>query len=165
MNTQNIKKNTSFLLPIIVVIIISGFLLLIFYPIKPWGINNFLGIYQFIPGSIIFLPGFILYLSCIRLFHEKGKGTLAPWSPPGHLVIQGPYKYIRNPMIASVLIMLTGVACGSGSPVIGIWTLLFFLLNTIYFKYSEEPGLVKRFGDKYEEYKKNVPMWVPGLFK
>ena len=27
----------------------------------------------------------------------------------------------------------------------------------------EEPGLVNRFGEDYEEYRRNVPRWVPRL--
>jgi protein-S-isoprenylcysteine O-methyltransferase Ste14 len=29
--------------------------------------------------------------------------------------------------------------------------------------YLEEPGLEKRFGDSYREYRRNVPRWVPRI--
>jgi protein-S-isoprenylcysteine O-methyltransferase Ste14 len=43
------------------------------------------------------------------------------------------------------------------------WFLLAFGVNHVYFITSEEPGLYKRFGDEYLEYKKNVPRWIPRL--
>ena len=37
------------------------------------------------------------------------------------------------------------------------------IINVIYIPLSEEPGLARRFGDDYLEYKRNVPRWVPRL--
>jgi protein-S-isoprenylcysteine O-methyltransferase Ste14 len=44
-----------------------------------------------------------------------------------------------------------------------IWLIAFFFINSIYFVISEEPGLVRRFGKEYLEYKRNVPRWIPRL--
>jgi len=54
-----------------------------------------------------------------------------------------------------------GILCGS--PAILVWALLFFLGNVLYFKLSEEPGLERRFGEEYIEYRDNVPTWLPRL--
>jgi len=43
------------------------------------------------------------------------------------------------------------------------WFVLFFIINYVYFILSEEPGLEKRFGAEYLEYKRNVPRWIPRL--
>ena len=66
-------------------------------------------------------------------------------------------------MISGVLFMLLGESIFTGSTGILLWFLLFFLTNTVYFKLSEEPGLVKRFGAEYIEYRENVPMWITSL--
>ncbi len=76
---------------------------------------------------------------------------------------QGVYGHTRNPMISGVLFILVGEAVLLGSRAIGTWALIFFLINTVYFKLLEEPGLVERFGQEYLTYRKNVPMWVPRL--
>jgi hypothetical protein len=66
-------------------------------------------------------------------------------------------------MISGVLFMLAGETVLCGSWAIAAWMLLFAAINTIYFKLSEEPGLVKRFGQEYVAYRAKVPMWLPRL--
>ncbi len=114
-----------------------------------------------IAGVLIFLPGFLLFSYTVFLFRIKGMGTLAPWSPPQKLVISGPYLYCRNPMITGVVGMLTGEGLFFWSAGILLWGVLVVIINTAYFHFSEEPGLVKRFGEDYIRYRQNVPMWVP----
>jgi protein-S-isoprenylcysteine O-methyltransferase Ste14 len=99
----------------------------------------------------------------MKLFNGHGKGTAAPWAPPKFLVIAGPYKYVRNPMIISVLMMLAGEALLLNSIHI-FWLLMLFLFaNMIYFPCFEEKGLEERFGTGYLEYKHNVPRWIPRI--
>ncbi len=69
--------------------------------------------------------------------------------------------YVRNPMILGVLIVLIGEAILFTSLSIGIWALAFLVINTGYFIFSEEPGLERKFGKEYVEYKANVPRWIP----
>ncbi|MCH8092903.1 MAG: isoprenylcysteine carboxylmethyltransferase family protein, partial [Proteobacteria bacterium] len=33
------------------------------------------------------------------MFARIGKGTPAPWDPPKALVVHGPYRHVRNPMM------------------------------------------------------------------
>ncbi|MFL5559316.1 MAG: methyltransferase family protein [Gemmatimonadaceae bacterium] len=116
-----------------------------------------------IVGALIFLIGFALFAWCITLFGRIGKGTLAPWDPTQRLVAVGPYRHVRNPMITGVLTMLAGEAVFLGSRVIMIWAATFLAFNHLYFLISEEPGLERRFGRDYEEYKLAVPRWIPRL--
>ena len=95
------------------------------------------------------------------LFVTIGKGTPAPWDPPKKLVVRGPYRHVRNPMITSVLFMLLGEALFLQSWPIGWWGLFFFAANSVYFPLSEEKGLERRFGEDYLAYKANVPRWLP----
>jgi protein-S-isoprenylcysteine O-methyltransferase Ste14 len=112
-------------------------------------------------GILIMLCGLTLMFLTIRMFIRIGKGTLAPWHPTRKLVTASLYGYMRNPMILGVNIVLIGEAITFQSWPIAIWGGFFFILNTVYFIFSEEPGLVKRFGQEYEEYKRNVPRWIP----
>jgi len=150
------------LLPFVVVVLIPRWLL------GAWSTADTRWIGGTIPsaaahlaGILIFLAGFAFFAWCVSLFARLGKGTLAPWDPTRRLVVAGPYTYIRNPMISGVLAMLVGETVFLGSQVLGIWTLAFFLINDIYFRLLEEPGLERRFGASYLEYKTVVPRWIP----
>lgn len=114
-------------------------------------------------GAVFFLAGFALFVWCLGLFARVGQGTLAPWDPTRKLVAVGPYAYVRNPMITSVLTMLLGEALFLGSTVVAGWALVFFAINHAYFILSEEAGLEHRFGESYREYKNRVPRWIPRL--
>jgi protein-S-isoprenylcysteine O-methyltransferase Ste14 len=114
-------------------------------------------------GVLLFLTGLALFGWCVVLFARIGRGTLAPWDPTQRLVIVGPYRHVRNPMISGVAAMLGGEALLSGSLMIAGWLALFLLTNHIYFLVSEEPGLARRFGENYEAYRSAVPRWIPGL--
>lgn len=112
-------------------------------------------------GSVILSCGLALFLYTVVLFRTYGRGTLAPWTPTEKLVIRGPYRYCRNPMISGVFFILIGESMLYYSMNILIWAGIFLLINTTYFVLKEEPDLYKRFGDEYSEYKRNVPRWIP----
>ena len=114
-------------------------------------------------GCILLMLGLFLAGWTMRLFAVKGKGTAAPWSPPKNLVVSGPYRHVRNPMITSVLIMLLAEALLLNTWWCLGWFALFWLVNMIYFPLFEENDLEKRFGESYLEYKRNVPRWIPRL--
>lgn len=107
--------------------------------------------------------GLILLIWTISLFAKRGRGTLAPWEPPKRLVVEGPYRHARNPMITGVLLILLGKALVFQSWPIAAWMVIFFIINAIYFPLVEEKSLERRFGEEYLLYQKNVPRWVPRL--
>jgi protein-S-isoprenylcysteine O-methyltransferase Ste14 len=114
-----------------------------------------------VAGAIVFAAGFAMFAWCVLLFARIGRGTLAPWDPTRRLVVRGPYRHVRNPMITAVLTMLGGEALFFHSPRIGVWMLIVLAINHTYFLLLEEPGLVARFGDEYERYRDAVPRWLP----
>ena len=105
--------------------------------------------------------GFALWAWTARLFARIGQGTLAAWDPTRHLVVAGPYRYVRNPMITAVLGVLLGEAALFGSLALLAWAAAFLAINYVYFLAYEEPGLERRFGEEYLSYKLNVPRWIP----
>ena len=112
-------------------------------------------------GLPLAAAGFVLAAWTTRLFVTRGEGTPAPWAPPRKLVVRGPYRHVRNPMISGVLLMLGAESLLFGSWPVAGWTLVFFLVNTIYLTRVEEPGLERRFGDDYRRYSASVPRWIP----
>src|SRR5262245_10699387 len=83
-------------------------------------------------GLITLAVGLALFIASLRQFAVRGKGTLAPWDPPKHLVIEGPYRYVRNPMISGVLFLLVGEALILRSSTHLLWSLFFLIINSIY---------------------------------
>ena len=116
-----------------------------------------------VSGALFGVGGLVLFIYTIFLFRTIGKGTLAPWSPTQKLIIKGPYKYCRNPMITGVFFILLGETFFFHSFSLLNLALFFFVINTVYFIWKEEPDLYKRFGKDYLHYKKNVPRWIPKL--
>jgi protein-S-isoprenylcysteine O-methyltransferase Ste14 len=112
-------------------------------------------------GLVSAAAGGGLMLWTVTLFTRHGQGTPAPWEPPRKLVIRGPYRHVRNPMISGVLLLLAGEALLLGSWPLLIWMGIFFLSNAVYFPLVEEKGLALRFGPAYREYQRQVPRWVP----
>ena len=159
------KKISGFfsiiILPFIVIIVIPLLILVFTYNKLSWRLNFPLILLPVIFGSLLIISGIYLLVITNNLFHVIGKGTLAPWHPPKELVIIGPFKYIRNPMIGAVLLILLGEVIITGSIILSSWLFIFLIINIIYFIYSEEPALVKRFGNNYKKYKKAVPMFIP----
>ena len=111
-------------------------------------------------GVAALLIGLTLFISTVAHF-ARGRGTLAPWDPPRMLVVNGVYRYVRNPMISGVLFILVGESLLTSSRRLVIWFLLFLIMNLVYIPLLEEPGLAARFGDRYRLYKENVPRWLP----
>jgi protein-S-isoprenylcysteine O-methyltransferase Ste14 len=114
-------------------------------------------------GVTLVAAGLVLVGWTVALFARIGRGTLAPWDPTSRLVVAGPYRHVRNPMISGVLAILLGEAALFGSLPLLVWFGTVFLLNAIYFPLVEEPGLRERFGEDYERYRANVPRWLPRL--
>ncbi len=112
-------------------------------------------------GGLLVIGGVVLFSWCVTLFARIGRGTLAPWDPTKELVTTGPYRYVRNPMISGVAAILLGEALVFRSVPLAGWFLIFVMVNHLYFLISEEPGLERRFGASYDDYRQRVPRWIP----
>lgn len=152
------------LLPFTVMIVIPAIILhyaglggmALLHPM-PWNIL------MLVSAAVFLAVSLVLFVTTVALFGKIGRGTLAPWNPPQHLVVVGPYRHVRNPMISGLLFGLLAEAVFFGSlPLLGYFAAV-FLINSIYIPLVEEPGLEKRFGEEYVRYKQNVPRWIPRL--
>jgi protein-S-isoprenylcysteine O-methyltransferase Ste14 len=114
-----------------------------------------------IAGLVVLAIGLVLFVSSLRRFATEGKGTLAPWDPPRQLVVRGPYRYVRNPMISGVIFVLLGEAMFLVSMPHLWWAVTFFAINAVYIPLLEEPQLARRFGEQYAEYRRHVPRLLP----
>jgi protein-S-isoprenylcysteine O-methyltransferase Ste14 len=82
-----------------------------------------------------------------------------------NLVVTGPYRYTRNPMLFGACAFYYGVAVYLNSLIAVAIVTLFTTFMLIFVKLSEEPRLLKDFGSDYEEYRQRVSMFVPWMHK
>jgi protein-S-isoprenylcysteine O-methyltransferase Ste14 len=114
-----------------------------------------------VAGGVLLGIGGVLLLWCVRDFFTAGRGTLAPWDPPRRLVVVGLYRFVRNPMYLSVLLLVAGWALLFRTPSLLAYLLglaVIFRLRVVYF---EEPALRRQFGTDWDDYARTVPRWVP----
>jgi protein-S-isoprenylcysteine O-methyltransferase Ste14 len=116
-------------------------------------------------GIVILTVGLILLLWCAHDFYVAGKGTLAPWTPPKYLVTVGLYRYSRNPMYLSVLLIICGWGLFNGSPLTFFYLLFATLAFHLRVVLHEEPWLQTQHVNQWKTYSKLVPRWLPKLNK
>lgn len=111
-------------------------------------------------GLLPLAVGLGLLLWCVRDFYVAGRGTLAPWSPPKHLVTTGLYRYSRNPMYFAVATMLLGWALSFVSLPIAIYAVIVAVAFHLRVVYGEEPWLARTHGAAWNQYCARVPRWL-----
>ncbi len=121
------------------------------------------GVLLVILGAGVLFVGLALFVSSLGRFATEGKGTLAPWDPPRELVVRGPYRYVRNPMISGVVFILFAEALLLRSLPHATWGAIFVIVNLTFIPLLEEPQLEERFGASYRRYRKHVPRILPRL--
>jgi protein-S-isoprenylcysteine O-methyltransferase Ste14 len=99
------------------------------------------------------------YFWCALDFAFKGEGTPAPIDPPKHLVAKGLYKYSRNPMYESVLMILIGENLLFESGLLLGYAAAVALGFHAFVVFYEERTLQRKMGAAYLQYCREVPRW------
>jgi hypothetical protein len=98
---------------------------------------------------------------CLWLFASVGRGTPGPWDTPRRFVAVGPYRWVRNPIYISALLVVLGEAwLFLSPPLLGYAGVMMIGCHLFVIGY-EEPTLRRRFGDAYNEYLGTVSRWIP----
>jgi protein-S-isoprenylcysteine O-methyltransferase Ste14 len=118
-----------------------------------------------VPGIVAVSVGATLVLICGAMLSTGGIGTLRgeEWFMPREFVATGPFRFVRNPMSLGGAVLMTGIALSHRSALCLVLAAALFLVLHLVVVRLEEPGLEKRFGDSYREYRRNVPRWVPRI--
>ncbi len=116
-------------------------------------------------GIIPILVGITISLWCCYNFLFMGKGTPVPVDPPKKLVVNGLYRFVRNPMYLGILVLLFGESVFFKSYVLLGYAACVFCLFQIFIIGFEETTLRSRFGREYEDYCNTAPRWIFRLNK
>lgn len=106
-------------------------------------------------GVLVLLDAFVRF--------ARADGTPAPLAPTAHLVVVGPYRYVRNPMYLAVLTIIAGQALLSRSAGALVYGGVVLLAVVLFVRGYEEPTLALEYRAEYREYRRNVRGWLPRL--
>lgn len=112
-------------------------------------------------GLLVIAVGVALLGACILEFGRSGGGTLSPLDSPKELVVQGLYRYVRNPMYLSVATILIGECLLVRSSQLSVYAAAWFVGVNLFVIGYEEPTLHREFGDSYKRYVRRVGRWIP----
>src|SRR3954466_7177036 len=114
-------------------------------------------------GGILIIVGVPGLADSFARFALEGLGTPAPIAPTENLVVTGLYRYVRNPIYVALVAVILGQAVLFGDQrLLGYGVLVWLAFHAFVVGY-EEPALVHRFGTEYEDFRANVPRWIPRL--
>jgi protein-S-isoprenylcysteine O-methyltransferase Ste14 len=118
-----------------------------------------------VPGIVAVAAGAILVLVCGMILSTRGIGTLRgeEWFMPREFVATGPFRFVRNPMSLGGAVLMTGIALTHRSTLALVLAAALFVVFHLVVVFLEEPGLEKRFGESYREYRRHVRRWLPRL--
>ena len=127
----------------------------------PWLISRIPAsrVFQLPSGGVLVVVGTGILLASVVSFYRRGRGTLAPWDPPKHLVVQDLYRFNRNPMYVGVVLVVFGWAVIKGNP----WNYAYALILPMIFHARvvlyEEKEMERLFGREWDAYRRAVPRW------
>ena len=136
----------------------------------PWWITR----WEFLPpffdlqatrvvGILLIVAGLPGLVDSFARFAVQGLGTPAPIAPPQNLVVTGLYRYVRNPMYVAVVAVILGQGILFGDRRLLIYGGFMWLAFHAFVLAYEEPVLAESFGAQYEDFRANVPRWLPRL--
>jgi protein-S-isoprenylcysteine O-methyltransferase Ste14 len=112
-----------------------------------------------IGGLIIALSILVLGVWPVVQFRRSGQSEI-PWTPTPSLIIQGPYRFTRNPMYLMMILLCIGFGVLlSDSWVFALTPVCAWLLYLVAIRH-EEAYLERKFGDSYVQYKRDVRRWI-----
>jgi protein-S-isoprenylcysteine O-methyltransferase Ste14 len=114
-------------------------------------------------GVLLILVGLPGLVDSFARFALHGLGTPAPIAPPQNLVVTGLYRYVRNPMYVAVVAVILGQAILFGDGRLMTYGVFMWLAFHAFVLTYEEPVLAQSFGAEYEDFRANVPRWIPRL--
>ncbi len=124
------------------------------YSIAHW----FPGVAGWLVPLVIFDAGILLVFWSAFWFRRKAT-SIHPYSTPTSLIVEGPFRFSRNPIYSGMAVALTGLALWFGAlsafagPVLFVWVIGKRFIE------REEAALREQFGEEAVRYLKATRRW------
>ena len=113
-------------------------------------------------GVVLIAVGGIVVAWAFAQFAAEGIGVPIPGEPNSQrLTVGGPYRYVRNPLYVASVVAISGQALLLSRPVLLVYAAAFLAITFFLVHWIEDPALARRFGEQFEDYRKQVPGWWP----
>ena len=110
-------------------------------------------------GGLLVVAAIALFAITLRLFRATGQHP-RPWLPTPSLIVEGPYRFSRNP----IYVAMTLVQIGLGLLLNNAWIVVLSAASLIAVHFiavrPEEAYLLDRFGEPYRRYLATVRRYL-----
>lgn len=126
--------------------------------LAPWGAGPE-GLWRWLPGGVLVASGLFLLGAAAGLFRRTGQDP-KPWEPSPELILDGVYRYTRNPMYVGMGLLQAGLGLffASVTPAMLV-PVSWWIIHRIAIRH-EEAYLRGKFGAEYEVYVGRVRRWL-----
>ena len=129
-------------------------------------IHRALGMHIAVPRAVAIAAGGVLACAGIALsvavtwLFLRARTPISPLSQPTALVLDGPYRFSRNPDYIGQALLCAGIALIFDWPAALVATFAALALVHRFVVPREERFLEQKFGAAYREYTRRVPRWL-----
>ncbi|MBS1840111.1 MAG: isoprenylcysteine carboxylmethyltransferase family protein [Acidobacteria bacterium] len=110
-------------------------------------------------GVLILACGLALGASARILFTRTGQSPI-PWKPTPELILQGPYRFTRNPMYLGITLVVIGLGLALNNLWISLFAAPALLVVHFIAVLPEERYLAEKFGDSYRSFLAQVRRYL-----
>jgi protein-S-isoprenylcysteine O-methyltransferase Ste14 len=147
--------------------------LLVMFGLIPWIcilLNNLLDLPVFdnlqlkIAGTVLLVMGSCIVGHCAYVLFIKPRQFIpSPTTTPENFIVDGLYRFVRNPMYLGDFIIILSIFCLLGHLLLAAYFLVAIIFVNFMVIFKEEKELEKSFGKYYSKYKEQVPRWIPNF--
>jgi protein-S-isoprenylcysteine O-methyltransferase Ste14 len=111
-------------------------------------------------GIALVVAGVAVSVWAWGLFRAAGTEIMPNSATNKTLIIEGPYRFTRNPMYLGLLLLSLGIAFWAGTlPFFAAPILIFAICNLAHIPF-EEAKMRRQFGEQFDAYTRKVRRWI-----
>lgn len=124
-----------------------------------WPLTIGVGQWSWLIGPIVAASAIVVFIWAV-LTMQRGGGSIPTGEPTEAILSSGPYRFSRNPIYLSMVMLLIGIGFWAAS----FWFLLLAVIAVLLFNWCvisrEEIYLERKFDEEYLSYKSRVRRWL-----